>query len=734
MKHLFLTLMMGVSLCVWSQNSFSGKVTDTLQQPITGATVYLPDLHKTAITDAAGGFAFRHLPAGKLRVSVSALGYASRQETVAVSGETTLDVVLTQSEFRMDEVVVSTAFSRLQSQNVMKIEKQSVADMQKKGAATLIEGLSTLPGVAQVSTGTSIGKPVIRGLSGNRVLVYTQGVRMENQQFGDEHGLGLNDAGVESAEVIKGPASLLYGSDAIGGVIYLNPEKFAEAGAFKADVRQRFFSNTLGSSTSVGVKTSSEKWKFLGRGSYDTHSDYEIPDGDRVTNTRYNEKDLKLATGFSDRRISSVLRYNYNALDLGIPEEGIGVQSNSKSTLYPKQDVRSHILSWGNTLFFADSKLDVNLGYIDNRRKELEDSPTPALDMRLQTTSYDVKYHFPKSTHWEVISGAQGLWQENRNAGEERLIPDAQVRDFGVFTTALGEWNGHTLQTGLRFDTRNVTGNAFGTPGEEGSFETVDRSFSSLNAQVGYSHKIANSTTVRLNVASGFRAPNLAELTSNGVHEGTNRYEVGNANLDKEQNVQVDLDLEYGNSHFECFLNGFYNHIDRYIYAAPTGEVREGNDVYDYVQSNARLFGGEAGFHLHPHPLDWLHLQSTISLVKGERTDGTALPLVPATDWDNSIRVEFKKGQWLKDGYATFDVNYTFEQNRVGAFETPTGDYALFNLGAGGKITLGKTSFLLTMSANNLFDRTYIAHLSRLKTDGIPNIGRNFIVGLSFQL
>jgi len=734
MKYYFLMLFLGVSFFSWSQHSFSGKVTDTLQQPIIGATIYLPDLHKTAITDAGGAFAFRHLPAGTLRLSVSAIGFATKQETVVVSGETTLDIVLSQSEFHMDEVVVSTAFSRLQSQNVMKIEKQSVADMQKKGVATLIEGLSTLPGVAQVSTGTSIGKPVIRGLSGNRVLVYTQGVRMENQQFGDEHGLGLNDAGVESAEVIKGPASLLYGSDAIGGVIYLNPEKFAEAGAFKADLTQRLFSNTLGSNTSVGIRTSSEKWKFLGRGSYNTHSDYKIPDGDRVTNTRYNEKDLKLATGYSDRRISSVLRYNYNALDLGIPEEGIGAQSESKSTLYPKQDVRSHILSWGNTLFFADSKLDINLGFIENRRKELEESAVPALDMRLQTTSYDLKYHFPKTTHWELISGVQGLWQENRNSGEERLIPDAGVRDFGVFTTALAEWEGHTLQTGIRFDTRQVTGDAFGTPGEEGSFSTVDRSFSSLNAQVGYSRKIFGSTTLRLNVASGFRAPNLAELTSNGVHEGTNRYEVGNANLDKEQNVQLDLDLEYGNSHFECFLNGFYNHIDRYIYAAPTGEIREGNDVYDYVQSNARLYGGEAGFHLHPHPLDWLHLQSTMSLVKGERTDGSALPLIPAVDWDNSLRIEFKKTDWLSDGYATFDVNYTFAQDHVGPFETRTGDYALFNLGAGGRITIGETAFRLTMSANNLFDRTYVAHLSRLKTYGIPNIGRNIILGVQFQL
>ncbi len=141
----------------------------------------------------------------------------------------------------MDEVIVSTAFNKIQSQNVMKVEHESIKELQRKGTATLIEGLATIPGVSQVSTGTSIGKPVIRGLSGNRVLVYSQGVRMENQQFGDEHGLGLNDSGIESVEVIKGPASLLYGSDALGGVLYFNPEKFADANTFKANFSQKLF-------------------------------------------------------------------------------------------------------------------------------------------------------------------------------------------------------------------------------------------------------------------------------------------------------------------------------------------------------------------------------------------------------------------------------------------------------------------------------------------------------------
>ena len=217
------------------------------------------------------------------------MGYTTKHQFIdKLQKENVLNVQLETSTFEMDEVIVSTAFSKIQSQNVMKVEHATMRDLEKNGTSTLIEGLATIPGVSQVSTGTSIGKPVIRGLSGNRVLVYSQGVRIENQQFGDEHGLGLNGAGVESVEVIKGPASLLYGSDALGGVLYFNPEKFAEAHTLKADYSQKLFSNTLGSNSSMGVKTSTENWKFLARGSYNTHSDYQISGGDRVTNTRYN--------------------------------------------------------------------------------------------------------------------------------------------------------------------------------------------------------------------------------------------------------------------------------------------------------------------------------------------------------------------------------------------------------------------------------------------------------------
>jgi len=644
------------------------------------------------------------------------------------------DSVHKNKPFVLDEIIVSTAFNKIQSQNVMKVEHENIKSLQQKGTATLIEGLATIPGVSQVSTGTSIGKPVIRGLSGNRVLVYSQGVRMENQQFGDEHGLGLNDAGIESVEVIKGPASLLYGSDALGGVLYFNPEKFAPANTFQANFNQKLFSNTLGSNSSLGLKTSTENWKFLARGSYNTHSNYKVADGDRVTNTRYQETDFKTGIGYSNSKFSNVFRYNFNKLDLGIPEEGIAEQTTTKNTSFPKQGVFNHLLSLNNIFFFEKSKLDIDLGYIDNDRSEFTDSNIASLHMQLKTFNYDAKYHLPKFGKLESIIGIQGMHQTNANSGEEYLIPDASTKDFGVFGTGNYEWKSNVLQAGLRFDNRNITTTAHGIAGEQGSFEAIDKSYNSVNASLGYKTNLATNLSLRLNVASGFRAPNLAELTSNGVHEGTNRYEVGNADLKTEQNVQTDLNLEYKSSHFEFFANGFYNHINNYIYTSPTGELLDNNAVFDYIQNDAKLFGGEIGLHFHPHPLDWLHYETSFETVTGKKQDGDYLPLIPANNWNNTIRTEFKVKNWLEDGFATLNVSTTFNQNNVSGFETKSNGYTLLNLGFGGKVKLGKTTFDVNLNGNNLLDKNYIAHLSRLKTDGIPNMGRNIVLGLNFNI
>ncbi|CAM1340254.1 TonB-dependent receptor [Tenacibaculum aestuarii] len=744
--------LVGIS-AVYAQNSLSGKITDTNNQPLLGVEIYSDQLHKGTITNEDGTYNLQNIPNGKVTFNFSFLGFKTISKEFHFNSENiSFDVQLEESIFKIDEVIISTPFNKLQSENVMKVERLSARALQKTGATTLSEGITNIAGVSQVSTGASIGKPVIRGLSGNRVLVYTQGIRLENQQFGGEHGLGINDAGVAGVEVIKGPASLLYGSDALGGVLYIQPEKFVPENTTKLNVSQRYFSNTLGTNTSLGFKSSLKKWQFLARGTYAQHADYKTPDY-RVTNTRFNEKDLKLGVGFHEKNFSSELRYNFNNSKLGLTE-GIGEQTKETHLETPYQDIDNHIISLHNHVFFKNSKLDIDLGYTINNRQEFEEHEEheegeteeeheeheegeAALDMKLKTFSYNTKYHLPKFGKFEVLVGAQGLHQTNTNFGEELLIPNATVNDFGVFTTANFEWDDNTsLQAGIRYDNRGITTERHEVAHEDEIhiFEAIDKSYNSFTASFGAKTLLFNSITSRFNVASGFRAPNLAELTSNGVHHGTNRFEVGNNNLVNEKNLQFDLSLDYNSEHFELFANGFYNTLNDYIYLSPTGDVEDGAPVYTYLQENAKLYGGEFGFHLHPHPLDWLHLESSFEMVIGKQDNGNYLPLIPANTLKNTLRTEFSNEKWLPNGYASVSLHSYFKQDNISEFETATPAYNLVNLGVGGDIMISKYTFTTSLTVNNLFDKKYINHLSRLKPDTIFNPGRNIVLGINFTI
>lgn len=737
MRRIALYICCGVfSLWGYSQNSISGNIISTDNaSPLEQVSVFFPELEKGSITDAQGNFTINELPDGNYKLIVSYLGFLTYSQNINIPSED-LNIALTPSAIEIEGVIVSTPFHKLQRDNVMKVEQATVAQFKTQGSLTLAEGITNLAGVSSVSTGIGIGKPVIRGLNSNRVLVYTQGIRLENQQFGDEHGLGVGDAGIESVEVIKGPASLLYGSDALGGVLYLNPEKFAVSGETKGDVNFDFFSNTTGISTNAGVKTSSEKLKFLARGSVTSHTDYKTGDNEQVTNSRFTEYDFKSGLAYQKANFKTELRYNYNNSELGIPEE-IGDQTNERTPVFPFQEISNHIISLKTNVFLKKSSLEVTLGGIFNDRKEFEEGEEgAALAMNLNTFNYNVQYNLPKSERLETILGLQGMHQTNTNSGEEILIPDAITNDIGVLLTShLHLGANHDVQFGVRYDHRNIEGEQTGIPTEEGFIGALDRKFNSFNAALGYKINISKNITGRINTATGFRAPNLAELTSNGVHEGTNRFEIGNPDLDNEQNFQIDVALEYKNEHVEFFVNGFNNAINDYVFIEPNGDFVATDAVFLYIQQNARLYGGEIGFHLHPHPLDWLHVESTFESVTGELDTGGNLPLIPANNWTNTLRVEsVKKGNWLESSYAFLTLQSVFDQNNASEFETTTDGYSLVNIGLGGTCKLFNSLVSIRISGNNLLNETYISHLSRLKVDGIANIGRNFNIGVNIPL
>jgi len=735
MRTLFKLLPLLAISIINAQNDIQGTITDSnTNNSIAFANIYLPQLERGSTTDENGNFNIKNIPSGTYKFIVSFIGYETQSINIKVPLDQPLYIVLIPSAIEMKEVIISTPFHKLQIDNVMKVEQEKIGDLKAKGAINLSDGLANIAGVENVSTGVSIGKPVIRGLSSNRVLVYTQGVRLENQQFGDEHGLGLNDSGIESVEVIKGPASLLYGSDALGGVLYFNPERFAKENSSTGDINFNYFSNTEGYTTNAGYKSSGDKFKFIFRGGITEHSDYKTQ-AYRVTNSRFREQDFKSALGYQIPKFKTEFRYNLNNLKPGIPEE-LGEQSTNRTPLLPYQEITNHVFSSKSVVFFNGSSLDINLGFLYNDRKEFEEhhgeeeahqeeeeeTLEASLQMKLKTFNYDIKYHVPVLGKFETIVGIQGMNQTNTNYGEETLIPDATTNDFGILAVSHIHFDKADIQLGARYDNRTIDVN-----------NGIKPNFNSFNGAIGVKTNIAKEITARLNLASGFRAPNLAELTSDGVHEGTNRYEIGNPNLKNEQNFQTDLSLEFKNDHIELFANAFYNIVSDYIFLSPNGTIIENSPAYDYLQADADLFGGEFGLHFHPHPLDWLHIESSFETVTGKQENNNYLPLIPANSLSNTIRVEFKD-DWINEGYVFVKLSMTFDQNNISEFETATSGYNLLSAGIGGTVKVFDHELSVSLSGNNLTNKEYINHLSRLKPEGIYNIGRNISVGATMTL
>ncbi|MGB5498935.1 MAG: carboxypeptidase-like regulatory domain-containing protein, partial [Maribacter sp.] len=411
MKRLIQLMIIALPLHIGlAQNIISGTVKNAdTGTPLEQVTVFFPEMEKGTATNEMGKYELRDIPSGSSIIVFSFIGYETFSKTITINiGTNALDVTLIRSAIEMEEVIVSTPFHKLQSENVMKVERANMKELKTMGAITLSDGITEIAGVESVSTGVGIGKPVIRGLSANRVLVYTQGVRMENQQFGDEHGLGINGAGIESVEVIKGPASLLYGSDAMGGVLYFNPEKFAETNDTNGDLNLQYFTNTQGLSADAGLKSSGEKLKFLVRGSYTSHIDYKTGNEERLTNSRFNELDFKTGVGYQSTKFKTELRYNFTTSEFGIPEE-IGEQTKTRSPELPNQEINNHILSSKTKMFFENSSLEGTFGYVFNNRKEFEDDQSnAALEMHLATFNYNLQYEMPKWGKLETIIGLQG--------------------------------------------------------------------------------------------------------------------------------------------------------------------------------------------------------------------------------------------------------------------------------------------------------------------------------------
>ena len=695
--------------------------------PIIYANVYYPDLETSAITDTLGEFKV-NFAMPQVLVQISAIGYQTFLNRINLN-ESEQVIYLLPSTHELREIVVVDNDLRLQYENVMNVEKLNIKNEAVSGIS-LADKLTSIAGIDNLSTGAGIGKPVIRGLSGNRIAVFSQGIRIENQQWGDEHGLGLDENGYEQVEIIKGPASLLYGSDALGGVLYFVDERYAKNNSIEAAINSEFDSNSLGFRNNGAFKLSKNHLQWNLFGGYTTHTDYKDGNNDFVPNSRFNTGNLKTALGYTGNGFITSLKYSFLNEEYGLTEtdenEIDETYKNGRKLLMPYQNLTTHILSTENTFFFAnDSKLKIDAGYVFNNRKEFEqdgeeNSQEPeshedaALNMNLNTFSYNAKWYSPRwNERWALTTGSQGMMQNNSNHGEEILIPDANTYDFGIFAMSDFYYAKKAYwQLGLRFDTRYITGEAF------------DKQYYSFNFSTGIYQPVVKNLSFRLNMSSGFRAPNMYELLSDGIHDGANRYEIGDPDLKIENSYQIDASLNYNTMHFEIFINPYFNYICNYIYLKPTADRINNIPVFYYTQQDAFLYGGEAGFHLHPHPLDWLHIEGSYSSTFGQDTRHNYLALMPSQKISAMVSASFSFKKTVKKLSVYSQNKYSFAQNKVADNETPTPDYNLLNAGILLEFGAKSQPIQINISVNNLLNETYYDHLSRYKVYGIYNIGR----------
>lgn len=618
--------------------------------------------------------------------------------------------------------------------------------------ANIIDAIAKQPGVSQITTGSGISKPVIRGLGYNRILVVNGGIRQEGQQWGDEHGVEIDEHGVGSVEIMKGPASLMYGSDAMAGVLIFHDVPVMPTGKMKLEAVSGYQTNNGLFDYSLNFAGNKDGFVWNWRYSEKMAHDYKNRYDGYVPSSRFRERALSGMAGFNKTWGYSRLKLSYYHLTPGIAEgerdEDTGELERTDNGRHygmqlPFQQVYHYKAVSDNSFILGESTLKITAAYQNNRRQEYEESRDECgLDFMLHTMNYDIRYMLPELKGWKTNIGINGMYQRSVNKGSEYLIPAYNLFDFGLFATAGKSFFRRLhLSGGLRFDTRHLHSHSL-TDYEDERFAAFSRTFNGVTGSIGATYNISENTDIKLNVSRGFRAPNLSELGSNGIHEGTLRYETGNNGLSPEYSWQADIGLDYSSEYLSAQLSLFANRIENYIFIQKQENLTIADmPVYKYISGDACVTGGEMRVII--HPMKHLHFENSFSYVNSrllhQKAESRYLPFTPAPRWLSTLHYDIKGNSKMIDNmYVEIEMDCNFRQNhiyKVNDTETPTPSYTLLNASAGTNImNNGKKLFSIYLMANNIFNRAYQNHLSRLKYAdkntatgriGVFNMGRN---------
>ncbi len=796
--------------------TLSGTITDKADgKPIFGASVSIPDLKNGTSTNAKGEYVLNHVPKGIYLVQVSYLGYSSVTQRVDFTKTSTLNIQLQVSAIESGEVVV-TGVSKATEIKRNPIPMVAVGKTyldQRSASGNVIDEIANLPGISAVTTGPNVSKPFIHGLGYNRVVTLQDGIRQEGQQWGDEHGIEVDQNSIDRIEVIKGPASLTYGSDAIGGVVNLISPTPVSEGKILGSVQGIYGTNQglLNGSFRLYGNQNGLVWGTII--SAKEGKNYQNQHDGRVYATGFKEKDARAMVGLNKS-------WGYSYLNASLYDDLQDIPNGSRDSVsrqftkqiteadlfrpivspselntYAIPSLHQHVQLYriydNSNFIIGNGNLIVNLGYQFSHRREYthpEASDIPGLNLHLSTYTYDVKYSYTFANGYETTVGVNGQYQNNTIGGATAFpIPAYHQFDIGPFAIIKKSFGKLDLSGGIRYDSRSFTGqaayidtasgkfpelytgsNPTTTPNVISQFTALNKIFSGVSGSFGGSYNFSQAFLIKANIARGFRAPSIAELSANGPDPGSQIYHVGNSNFKPEFSVQEDigafLTLPGVSASVELFNNNIQNYIFQQQQLNPDGTPAVNPafplySIFTYVQSKARINGGEVSLDIHPLP--WLHFQNSLSLTYGQNLGNGGkvpdslkyLPFIPPLHTHSELRGTFSKGfSKFKNLYAFVGFDHYDAQNRFfSAYgtETYTAGYNLLSAGLGGDLVnqAGQSIVKLFIEGTNLANVNYQSNMSRLKyfdnavtapgvQRGIFNMGRNisFKVIVPFDL
>ncbi len=763
-----------------SKVNIAGTVRDENGEALFGAELFIHELNRGVLSDKKGAFVFKGVKKGHYHMHVHFVGYEAKNVDLhAEDGDLKLEIKLAASNLELHEVVVED--------NMLKTEKKEfsqsieVADedfLAKNAGTSLVSTLDNLAGVNSISTGTNVSKPVIRGFSFNRVIVTENGVKQEGQQWGADHGLEVDQYNVSRVEIVKGPASLQYGSDGIGGMLTIKPALPPREGSVEAELMAtaRSNNNLVGTSTMLGMNKGGNYFRM--RFSSQDFGDYQVPAdsfvfntyvlpivNERLKNTAGKERNLNATVGLNKHWGFTHLTVSNYFTNVGFFSGAHGIprayelldDGDDRNIDLPRQEVNHFKVISNSSVIIGSNWLEWDLAFQRNNRKEFSEphthgfGPTPEGDLELHlildTYTAAVRYNVNRTKKYHQVHGFNGSMQKQSIGGYSFLLPGYQNMNVGAFTYHKYKYSEKFIVNGgIRFDygqmeismaERAVYASVDSIEGYELVNPQINRAFSNLSGGMGFSWFPLERLNVKLNLGTAYKIPTVPELASNGIHHGSFRHEKGDTAITSERSYQVDLNLSYRNKDFLVSVSPFFNYFPNFIFLNPSARFSpfvEAGQIYQYEQSEAINTGVDLS--LDYHITKNLHFGLNGDYVWADNLEtGYPMPFTPPTSVVTELEYEFEKlPKFMRGTYVGVSSRTTAAQNRVARNEPATDGFQLFHCSLGTGIVIGRQVLSIRFQVNNILNTKYYVHLNQYRRLNIPEPGRNFQLTLKLPL